>query len=1120
MTAQSHSGRRLHRLVLNLLAIGGLAASVLATPLPAAAATTQSSGAPQLPGHVHRLAPDQLAGPVAQNRHSTAPKVLAPTQVGSPNGRSPKIAAGAQLQTVASPAPTVVTAGNGTSMQSQVNAFGSDQQQTPPDSNIAVGGDWVVETTNQSIFVRKRDLNPSPTQPGAACPPPAITGYDKYGNPLPNSSTLGGCNAQDLANFVGIGSSQGVSGWIVSDPRVVFDQATNRFYMSMFVETGGPSGTGTQSVVLVYTSATPDPTGNWFGFYLDPDYSDVLTDQPLLGFSSDKVTLSWDDFKNSAVWMGDEVKVLNKSVFLSWGDPNSLVIGTLDWPQGTPSGSLFSAYPLPQTSPGNTQYIVENNASADLPAQFGSTTNLLVIAVTGNSPSTFHNTGASYQLPMGTTNPYSTAATTYPAMPQPGSNTSCSNTGTACITPDDDRINVGVWQNGTLWTGLNDACQNGGTGPVLSCIRYIEVNTGPVDTGATPTLVYGADTSIPNSWIAYPSFGMDSSNNLISSFTRTDTSTYPSVWALGFKAGATLPSSAIAIGNGLAGYNDGTCFGGPELGCRWGDYSGAAIDPAHPGDVWVTSEYMIDGGNSHNWQTWVGRLSYSPPTISAFSPAAGPTAGGLTVTVSGSNFIPGTTFTFAGSSVPITIVTPDTFTFVTPAHSPATSEASVTGSVTNSLGTSNSVTYLYVPASRYHPVAPWRVLDTRPSPSCIQCGSGPLQGGQTRTVALTNYPAPSPQQAIPSSATAVVLNVTAVQPQYGTYLTIYPTGTAQPVAANINAGGGDIVPNLVTVPMGSTMVNGSPVGAVNIYNFSGSVNVVADVEGYYDATPTSGTITGLFHPVPPARVCDTRPGGGTPCNTTTSTPNPLTGGEVRAVTVWGSAGGTIPTDGHALAALMNVTAVLGSSSTYITVYPPDPSTHTCGSRPVAANINIGSNDIRPNRVLVPIDPTTGQVCLFNYSGSIDVVIDVNGWYGDGQEQAAGDGAGASFYPLGPTRICDTRAGTATQCSGNTLTSGATLTVNIAGYGPLPATSSALSPSAVVLNLVGVAPTYRTYLTLYPDGITRPVAADLNPGPGQIIDDLATVQVGSTGKVDLYNFTGTVDAVMDTFGFFH
>jgi hypothetical protein len=47
-----------------------------------------------------------------------------------------------------------------------------------------------------------------------------------------------------------------------------------------------------------------------------------------------------------------------------------------------------------------------------------------------------------------------------------------------------------------------------------------------------------------------------------------------------------------------------------------------------------------------------------------------------------------------------------------------------------------------------------------------------------------------------------------------------------PLASDLNWVGGETVPNLVVVELGTT-------GVVSVYNYAGSTDVIVDVEGYY-----------------------------------------------------------------------------------------------------------------------------------------------------------------------------------------------------------------------------------------------------------------------------------------------
>jgi hypothetical protein len=79
---------------------------------------------------------------------------------------------------------------------------------------------------------------------------------------------------------------------------------------------------------------------------------------------------------------------------------------------------------------------------------------------------------------------------------------------------------------------------------------------------------------------------------------------------------------------------------------------------------------------------------------------------------------------------------------------------------------------------------------------------------------------------VPVHATAVVLNVTAVAASANTNIAVYPDGTSRPTASSVNVAAGQTVPNLVVAKIGSG-------GRVRLSNHAGSVDLVADVTGYY-----------------------------------------------------------------------------------------------------------------------------------------------------------------------------------------------------------------------------------------------------------------------------------------------
>lgn len=124
------------------------------------------------------------------------------------------------------------------------------------------------------------------------------------------------------------------------------------------------------------------------------------------------------------------------------------------------------------------------------------------------------------------------------------------------------------------------------------------------------------------------------------------------------------------------------------------------------------------------------------------------------------------------------------------------------------------------------PIVPCRLFDTRPGTD-INVGprSSPIGAAEVYTQQVTGT---NGRCNIPTDASAVSMNVTAVGGTTGSFLTIYPADAAErPQASNLNwTAGAPAIPNKVDVKL-------SAGGAVSLFNLAGSVDVLADVVGYY-----------------------------------------------------------------------------------------------------------------------------------------------------------------------------------------------------------------------------------------------------------------------------------------------
>ena len=124
------------------------------------------------------------------------------------------------------------------------------------------------------------------------------------------------------------------------------------------------------------------------------------------------------------------------------------------------------------------------------------------------------------------------------------------------------------------------------------------------------------------------------------------------------------------------------------------------------------------------------------------------------------------------------------------------------------------------------------------------------------------------------------------------------------------------------------------------------------------------------------------------------------------------------------------------------------------------------------------------------------------------------GAAATYVPLGPSRLLDTRSGLG--AAKRAVHSGETVTLQVAGRGPVPASGA----GAVVLSVTATGGTVGGFVTVFPTGVTRPTASNVNYAKGQTVPNLTVVRLGTGGKVSLYNgSSGTVQLIADVSGFY-
>jgi hypothetical protein len=365
----------------------------------------------------------------------------------------------------------------------------------------------------------------------------------------------------------------------------------------------------------------------------------------------------------------------------------------------------------------------------------------------------------------------------------------------------------------------------------------------------------------------------------------------------------------------------------------------------------------------------------------------------------------------------------------------------------------------------YTAITPFRALGT------ASAGAAVTSATPVNVAIVGNTAAPT---AVPAGATAVVVNVTASAPTSAGYLTLYPQGGTAPATSNVNFTAGETVANLVTVPL-------STAGGLTVSNFAGTTAVDIDVEGYYSAAGT-----GLYNPISPVRVAGTG-ASGTPIAANTAVPVTVTGG-------------TVPTT--ATAVVVNLTAAGGTAASYLSAY-------AAGATPATtSSLNFTAGETVANRDIVNVG-TGGQIEVYNFAGSVNVDVDVDGYYA---------GTGSTFVALAaPIRLTDTRSST----NGTSIASGATETFNLAPTSStIPTTATGVAANFTVVP--GAAP---GYITVFPTGVTTaPTASDVNwPASSGAVANFTQADTAGTptGSVQVFNLNSgsPVDLVIDAFGYF-
>lgn len=376
-----------------------------------------------------------------------------------------------------------------------------------------------------------------------------------------------------------------------------------------------------------------------------------------------------------------------------------------------------------------------------------------------------------------------------------------------------------------------------------------------------------------------------------------------------------------------------------------------------------------------------------------------------------------------------------------------------------------------VAGSQYFSFAtPNRIAYTR---SGLGVRKGVLGAGTVVAVPVAS----SGTNAVPANATAVVISLSGIDAQGGTYLSVY----SRTYGGNSTLNLGSKDPNATVTAV--VKLNSSH--GFMLRNAAAPTDALVTLLGYFAAPEATGGLG--YVALAPHRVLDTRAPIGI-SRAAKLAPN-------QSVTVDVAPGG-VPAG--ATVAMVNMTALNQTASGYLTAYPSAPQ--------VVGSVDYGQYS-RSNLVAVPL--VNRKFAVQNRFASTDAIVDVVGYFSPS--------ASARFVTLdNPRRIADTRTGTGGRHA--TMTANATLTLDAGGIYGVPYNVTGMWVGVTALA------TANGYLSLYPKGSAVPHTSNLDFTTGRTVPNaaIATLSAGTATSPPGFSTierAGSSNVIEDSYGYF-
>ena len=357
---------------------------------------------------------------------------------------------------------------------------------------------------------------------------------------------------------------------------------------------------------------------------------------------------------------------------------------------------------------------------------------------------------------------------------------------------------------------------------------------------------------------------------------------------------------------------------------------------------------------------------------------------------------------------------------------------------------------------------------------------------------------------LPASTTTVTssLNPSTSGQQITITATVGPSGPPQPSGTVGFTSNGTAISGCAAVTL-----NSGTALCVTSSLPTGTDAIVAAYSGDSNYSPSSGSVVQIVNPVPsplqlvtlpPCRVVDTRNSNGTFGGP------PIPGNTARAFPL-SQSGNPCGIPSNAIAYSLNVTVVPITTLSYLTIWP------TGEGQPTVSTLNSLDGRIKANAVIIPAGSSNGSVSVF-VTNTTNVLLDINGYF------IPSSSSTLAFYPVTPCRLADTRHANG-PLGGPYLQGGQERDFPLLESSCIP---SGANIQAYSLNFTVVPKTSAgvAYLTVWPQGQSKPLVSTLNDLTNTIVANAAIVPAGTGGEGGVATFVSNdTDLVIDVNGYF-